>query len=312
MSKNQLLSIILPIHNEEENIEPLYERLAKVCQKNQINYEIIFVNDGSNDQGLQRVLHLQKKDSRVKAIDFSRNFGHQIAISAGMEFAKGAAVLVMDADLQDPPEMIPKFVEKWKQGFDVVYAIRKNRKGSPLKRIMYKLYYRILNKLADLDIPLDSGDFRLFSRRAVDRIIQFGEKRRYLRGLSSLIGFDQIGIEYDRPQRRAGKTKYSYRKLFNLAWEGVTALSIKPLRVATYLGVTVAFIAVAYMIRVFYMRLFTDTYIPGWSSLMTVLLLLGSVQLICIGIIGEYIGRTAEEVRDRPLYIIRKIYEKES
>ncbi len=305
-----MISLVIPVYNESQVIDELVARLQKTARDLREDYEYVFVNDGSADDTLSRLLKLREKDKHIKVLNFSRNFGHQIAVSAGLNYAHGDAVIVMDADLQDPPEMIHQFVEKWKEGYDVVYAIRKKREGESLfKKVSCKIYYKLLRRMTDVDIPLDSGDFRLMSRRVIDLLNSMGEKRRYIRGLTAWIGFKQIGIEYIRPPRQAGETKYSLKKLTGLAWEGVTSMSVKPLHIAMYSGVFFSAVSFVYLVRVLYVRLFTQEYIEGWTSLMAVILLLGSIQLLCLGIIGEYIGRSAEEIRNRPLYIIDKVYE---
>ena len=305
-----MLSIIIPVFNESAVLETLYTRLHQTASNLQQEYEYIFINDGSQDDSLEKLLAIKAADPHVKIINFSRNFGHQIAISAGLDHCKGDAAVILDADLKDPPELIPEFIKKWHEGHDVVYAIRKQRKGESLfKRIACKLFYKILRGLTNLDVPLDTGDFRLLSRRVINHLTAMEEKHRYIRGLSSWIGFKQTGIEYVRPARYAGKTKYSTGKLFTLAWEGVTSLSLKPLKMATYFGIFFSGLSIIYLGRILYVRLFSDHYIQGWTSLMAVMLLLGSIQLLSLGIIGEYIGRTTEETRKRPLYIVKNVYE---
>ncbi len=270
-------------------------------------YEIIFVNDGSIDNSLEIIINLAKNNPNIKYIDFSRNFGHQIAIYAGMENSKGNYVLTMDSDLQDPPEEIINLYNKVKQGFDIVHARRKQRKGETIfKKLTAKIYYRILRKITKCDIPVDVGDFRIISKKVVDILKQMPEQEKYLRGQIAWVGFKQTFIEYDRDQRAEGKTKYSTSKMTKLALDGITSFSDFPLRFATYLGFFVSIISFVLMLWVLYKRLIVKEYVQGWTSIILSVLFMGGITLITIGIIGEYISRMGNNVRKRPLYIINK------
>lgn len=271
-------------------------------------YELIFVNDGSYDRTLEILRELHVRDSHVKFVSLSRNFGHQIAISAGINFASGQAVIIMDGDLQDPPEVITLLIAKWQEGYDVVYAVRKDRQGEKLVKVLaYKLFYRIITKLTHIDIPLDAGDFRIMSRRVVDALKLMPERNRFVRGLTSWVGFKQSGIEYTRQARFAGKTKYSWSKLLRLAFDGITSFSFVPLQLATYLGFFVSGLCLIFALYVIYAKLFMNLPPQGWASLMAALMFLGGVQLITLGIIGEYVGRIFDEVKQRPIYITDEV-----
>ncbi len=303
-------SIVLPVYNEEGNLEELYYRITKVMKKIDKPYEIIFVNDGSTDSSLEKMTSLHNQDKRVKILNLSRNFGHQIAITAGMDYAKGEVIIIMDADLQDPPEVIPRLLQEWEKGFDVVYAKRKGREGeSFFKKFTAWLYYRLFRILANLDIPVDTGDFRLLSRRVVEVLKQIREHHRFLRGLVTWIGFKQCGVEFVREKRFSGKTKYSFWKMMKFALDGILSFSFFPLRLLTYLGFLTAFFSLLYAGYVIFLKIFTQATVPGWASLMVAILFLGSLQLIGLGIIGEYLGRIGDEVKKRPLYIVKEFIE---
>jgi dolichol-phosphate mannosyltransferase len=303
-SDNIVVSIVIPIYNERETLHELYQHLNRVLEPVGKPYEFIFVNDGSQDDSLEILRALHSKDSRVKFINLSRNFGHQIAISAGIDFAGGQAVIVMDGDLQDPPEAIPLLIEKWYEGYDVVYVIREKRQGIGLiKLTAYRLFYRIIRNLTNINIPLDAGDFRLMSRRVVDVLKSMPERNRFVRGLSSWVGFKQMGISYPRPPRFAGKTKYSWRKLVQLAFDGITSFSFAPLQLATYLGFAVSGLCLIYALYAMYVKLATGEPPHGWTSLMVAIMFLGGAQLITLGIMGEYLGRIFDEVKRRPTYV---------
>ena len=311
--KNKIIySVIVPVFNEEEVLYEFYKRLTKTMEELKEKYESIFVNDGSKDKSLEIMEKIHSEDERIKIIDFSRNFGHQIAITAGMDYASGEAVILIDADLQDPPEIIPRFVEKWKQGFDIVYGIRKEREGEPiLKKVTAALFYRILKKITSIDIPADAGDFRLIDRKTIDIFKKIREKNRFIRGLSSWVGFNQIGVTYKREKRFAGYTKYPFKKMLTFAFDAIFSFTNLPLRIATIFGFFVAGLSFSYIIYLLILNVFFNTPIQGPTSLITGVLFLGGVQLISIGIIGEYVGRISEEVKNRPLYIINKIIDKE-
>lgn len=309
MNKKRLLSIVVPVFNEIEVIDDFYGRMKKVIDSlDLISYEIIFIDDGSKDGSYQKLMDLASLDSNVSVIKFSRNFGHQIAVTAGIDIAQGDAVVIIDADLQDPPEVIKKFIEKWEEGYDVVYGIRESREGeSKIKLLTASLYYRILKAIVKFDIPLDVGDFRLMSKHAVKYFRELKERDRYIRGLVSWIGFKQIGVPYMRDKRYAGETKYPYNKMIKFAIDGITSFSSIPLKLATWLGYVTSLLAFLYACSVFVQKILGYT-VQGWATIMVGMLFLGGVQLICLGIIGEYIGRIFNEIKQRPLYVIEEIY----
>ena len=301
-----LLSVVIPIFNEGGLLPELYSRLKNVLNQLPVFYEIIFVDDGSQDTSYSFLQSLTEKDSGVKVIRLSRNFGHQLAITAGMDYCTGDVVVIMDGDLQDPPELIPKLIEKWKEGFDVVYAVRKKRKGERfLKLITAFFYYRIFRWITKVQIPADTGDFRLISQRALSELRKLRESHRLIRGMVSWVGFRQTGIEYERDRRYAGKTKFSWIKMGRFALDGITSFSNVPLRMATVLGFIVSFFSLIKIGELLY-SYYYKSLVPGWASIMVAVLFLGGVQLITIGIIGEYIGRIHEEVKNRPLYLIEE------
>lgn len=301
------LSVIIPIYNEESNIAELYRRLHGVLDGMSLagGYELIFVNDGSHDQSLPMLKALAEQDERVRYFDFSRNFGHQIAVSAGLDHARGDAISIIDADLQDPPELIVDLYAKLRQGYDVVYAKRRSRQGeSYAKKLTAKLFYRILARITRVSIPVDTGDFRIISRRIVLTLRQMPEQHKFLRGQIAWVGFRQTFVEYDRAERAGGETGYTYRKMLSFALDGITSFSDAPLKAATVMGFTVSGVAFLLMLYTLYARLVRHDYEPGWASLMMSILFLGGVQLIAVGVIGEYIARLSANVRQRPLYII--------
>ncbi|WP_339204033.1 glycosyltransferase family 2 protein [Paenibacillus sp. FSL K6-3182] len=300
-------SIIVPMYNEEEVIEHTYERLKLVMDSTNECYELIFVNDGSKDRTVELISMICDFDPNVRMINFSRNFGHQIAISAGMDYAQGDAIVVIDADLQDPPEVIIDMIAKWKEGFEVVYGKRLKRKGETMfKKITAKLFYRTLRSLTNVDIPVDTGDFRLIDRKVCDVLRGLKEKNRFVRGLVSWIGFRQTMVEYEREERFAGETKYPLKKMISFAIDGITSFSYKPLKIATYVGFTLSITSFLYLLVVIFQKLFTGTTIAGWASIVAVNLLFNGIILMLLGIIGEYIGRIYEESKNRPLYIVRE------
>lgn len=307
--QSMLLSVVVPVYNEGEGITAFYERTKLVLERLQsCEHEIIFVDDGSRDNSYQRLTALVDQDVHVKVIKFSRNFGHQIAITAGVDYAEGHAVIVIDSDLQDPPEVIPAFVEKWKAGFDVVYGVRDERKGEgKLKRWTAAGFYRIFRAIVPIDIPVDTGDFRLMSRRVVEKLKAMQERDRFVRGLVSWLGFKQTGVVYSRDPRYAGETKYPYRKMIRFALDGITSFSSLPLKLATILGYVTSIFAFIYACSVFIQKMYGVT-VQGWATIMVGMLFLGGVQLICLGIIGEYIGRIFNETKHRPLYIVEECY----
>ena len=287
-----VFSLIVPIWNEEQVIPELYKRVIAIMDSTNQPWELICVNDGSRDRSLPMLLELNAKDPRVKVIDFSKNFGHQVAISAGADFAEGDAVIVMDADLQDPPDVVLRMIEKWREGYEVVYAVRAKREGETwFKLITAKAFYRLLRGVANIDIPVDAGDFRLMDRRVVLAMRRLREKHRFMRGLSSWVGFKQIGVEYERAERFAGETKYPLRKMVRLAINAITSFSYVPLQLATYVGFALAFLSLIGIILTIILRLSGSDAFHGQATTLVSVLFLGGIQLIFLGIIGEYLGR---------------------
>ena len=302
------LSVIIPIYNEEGNIQNLIRRLHEVIDKmNLAEVEYIFINDGSKDRSMDMIRDLSKKDPQVKYINLSRNFGHQIAVSAGLDKSKGDAVVIIDADLQDPPELITVLFKKLKEGNEVVYAKRRSRQGEGFfKKFFAKMFYRILAKMTSISIPVDTGDFRIVDRKIVEVLKQMPEQQKFLRGQISWIGFNQTYVEYDRDERAAGNTGYTYKKMIRLALDGITSFSNFPLKIVTLAGFIVSGISFFMILYALYSRFISRDYEPGWTSLMLTVLFIGGIQLIGIGIIGEYISRMSANLRNRPLYVIRE------
>lgn len=300
-----IYSVIIPVYNEQEIIPELYHRLTKILTALESDYEIICVDDGSRDRSYGMIKELSESDSHIKLLAFSRNFGHQAAVTAGLNFANGEAVIVMDGDLQDPPELIPQLVEKWSDGYDVVYAIRKARKEGFFMRACYKAFYRLLSSVSEIEIPLDSGDFCLMSKRVVDRLNQLPERNRFVRGLRSWVGFAQIGIEYERDKRFAGKEKYTFRKLMTLALDGIFSFSKMPLRMASILGFSISIVSFLFIFQTLIEKLFFDISPQGWTSTVIIISFFGGIQLIMIGLMGEYLVRIYDEVKQRPVYILK-------
>ncbi len=300
------ISVIIPIYNEELNIYKLYERLKNVMNQLNVNCEYLFVNDGSKDNSLFVIKQLASTDDTVKYISFSRNFGHQLAVSAGLDKAEGEAVVIIDADLQDPPELILEMYKKLKEGNQVVYAKRNARKGEGVfKKLTAKLFYRLLARITNISIPVDSGDFRIIDKKIVKILRQMPEQHKFLRGQISWVGFKQTYIEYNREERNAGETGYTYRKMIRFALDGLTSFSNLPLKFATISGFIVSAISFFVICYALYSKYFLkETTIRGWTSLMISVLFIGGIQLLSIGIIGEYISRLGDNVRNRPLYII--------
>ncbi|CAM4080105.1 glycosyltransferase family 2 protein [Paenibacillus alkaliterrae] len=301
-------SIIVPMYNEEEVIEYTYDRLKRVMDGMEEPYELIFVNDGSHDRTVEMISMICDFDPNVRLINFSRNFGHQIAISAGMDYAQGDAIIVIDADLQDPPEVIVEMIAKWKEGFEVVYGKRLKRNGeSAFKKATAKIFYCTLRSLTNVDIPVDTGDFRLIDRKVCDVLRGLKEKNRFVRGLVSWIGFRQTMVEYEREERFAGETKYPLKKMIAFAVDGITSFSYKPLKIATYVGFTLSISSFLYLLVVIFQKLVTGNTVAGWASIVAVNLLFNGIILMLLGIIGEYIGRIYDESKNRPLYIVREV-----
>lgn len=307
MATKTIYSIVIPVYNEEEVLAETYKRLKKVMDSTGEKYELLFVNDGSKDRSAAIIKDFCQRDPNVRLLNFSRNFGHQLAITAGMDYASGEAVVVIDADLQDPPEVILEMIAKWKAGCDVVYGKRVKRKGETFfKKFTAALFYRLLRRMTDVDMPVDAGDFRLLDRTVCEEIKKMREKSRYIRGLVSWVGFRQETVEYVREERWAGETKYPLRKMLKFAMDAVTSFSYKPLKLATYVGFILSLSSFLYLLVVLYQKLFTNNVVPGWASIMTINLFFNGVILIILGIIGEYIGRIYEETKDRPLYIVKE------
>ncbi|AKE65758.1 Glycosyltransferase [Microcystis aeruginosa NIES-2549] len=302
-------SLIIPIYNEEETIPELYRRVSAVMDSLDDSVELILINDGSGDRSLKLMRELQERDARVCYISFARNFGHQAAVTAGLNFARGQVIVVLDADLQDPPELIPKMIESWQAGYHVVYAQRtKRKKESWFKRLTAYVFYRLLRQLADVDIPADTGDFCLMDRQVVDLLNSMPERNRYIRGLRAWIGFRQTAVKFERDPRFAGEVKYTFKKSLALAINSLVSFSKIPLRLSTYLGLFSALIALLMALLVLYWRLQQpDSPVTGLATILIAVFFLGSVQLISIGILGEYIGRIYEEVKGRPAYTIAEI-----
>jgi dolichol-phosphate mannosyltransferase len=307
------LSIVVPLYNEEGNVELLLDRITQIAERlpEHPSYEIVLVNDGSTDATLPTIREQMQRRPHVVLVNLSRNFGHQLAATAGLDVAQGEVVVLMDGDLQDPPELIEQFLEKWRQGYDVVYAVRRTRKGeSAFKLFTARAFYRIIKRLTNVAIPVDTGDFRLMSRRVVEALKHSRERHRFLRGMVSWAGFNQTGIEYDREERFSGTTKYPLKKMLKFAIDGITSFSDVPLKFASFMGFTVSGAAFIYAVIIILFKAFhfgTPEYARGWASTMVVILFLGGVQLIGIGILGEYLGRIYDEVKGRPLYLISEI-----
>jgi len=296
---------VVPVFNEEESVALYVQTTRGVLEAAGLDFEIVFINDGSSDGTLQRLMELSEADNRVRVINLSRNFGKELALTAGIDHAVGDVLVPMDVDLQDPPELIPKFIDKWHEGYDVVYGVRSCRKNDGLaKRTTAALFYRIFNSLSPLQVPDNAGDFRLIDRRVADVIRQMPERNRFMKGLFAWVGFNSIGVPYERPQRSAGSTKWSSWRLWNFALDGLFSFSTLPLRVWTYVGAIVAFLSFSYGSFIVILALTQGIDIPGYASLLTVVLFLGGLQLLSIGVLGEYLGRLFIEVKGRPLYVV--------
>ena len=308
ITKLRLLSVVVPVYNESAVLDAFYARAtAAFSNIPGFDYEIVFVDDGSADASFRQLTDFARRDPRIRIVKFSRNFGHQIAITAGVDHTKGDCVVVIDADLQDPPEVVGRMIDQWRAGYDVVYGVRETRDGeSTMKLATAALFYRLLTRLTSFEIPTDVGDFRLMSRRAVVELSRLREKDRFVRGLVSWIGFKQTGVTYQRDKRAAGETKYPYRKMIRFALDGITSFSTMPLRIATWTGYVSALLAILYLVYVLIMRMLGHT-VEGWATIMVAMLFLGSVQLICLGILGEYLGRVFNEVKPRPMYVIEEL-----
>ncbi len=306
-------SIIAPIYNEFDNLPELHRRLSAVMNSTGEPWELILVDDGSSDGSTARIRELAAQDPKVRPVIFARNFGHQIAVTAGLDYARGAAMVVIDADLQDPPETILELAKKWREGYEVVYAVRAEREGeSWFKLVTASLFYRLIYRITDVKIPIDTGDFRLIDRQVVNVMSQMREKHRFLRGMSAWIGFKQVGVEYKRAARLSGETKYPLKKMLKFATDGITGFSYFPLQIATYLGFIAAGLGVLAIPIVIYSRIVTGLHaFEGQATTLLAVLFFGGVQLISLGILGEYIGRIYDEVKGRPLYVVREAPAKE-
>jgi dolichol-phosphate mannosyltransferase len=301
------LSLVLPVFDEEAVIDELHAQLQTFLKKLDLETEVIFVDDGSRDGTFTRLEALVKEDKRYSILSFSRNFGHQTAITAGVDHARGEAVVVMDADLQDPPQVVLAMIEKWRDGYDVVYGKRKSRAGETVfKRLTAKIFYRVFAAMIPIEVPLDTGDFRLMSRRVVLTLRALRETHRFVRGMVAWVGFKQTAVVYDRPGRFAGETKYPLRKMLRFAIDGITSFSILPLRFSTYFGVLMSVLSVLYAIWAVVSHFVFNATLPGWTATVVLIALLASVQLLMIGILGEYVGRIYEEVKKRPLYVVKE------
>jgi glycosyltransferase involved in cell wall biosynthesis len=301
------VSVVVPCHNEAENIGPLHARLAAVLDGAGLAWELVCVNDGSADGTLPALLRLQAADRRVRVHDLSRNFGKEAALTAGLDQARGAVMIPLDADLQDPPELIPALIAKWREGYDVVNAVRAAREGEGwLKRGSAHLFYRVINRLSAIEIPRDTGDFRLLSRAAVEALRRMPERRRFLKGMFVWVGFPTASVPYRRAARHAGRSNWTYWRLWNFALEGITSFSEVPLRIAAYVGLGVALISLLYALFLMLRTIVFGNPVSGYPSLMVAILFLGGVQLIALGVIGEYVGRIYEETKQRPIYLIRR------
>jgi glycosyltransferase involved in cell wall biosynthesis len=306
------LSIVIPVYDEQDNLDLLYQRLTQVMDSVKLSYEIIFVDDGSLDRSLDLMKSLVKMDERIMVVELARNFGHQVAISAGIDHARGKAVIIMDADLQDPPEVLPQFIDKWREGHDVVYAIRNNRKEGWFKRSAYNIFYRLLQHVASIEIPLDAGDFCIMDRKVVDILVGMPERNRFVRGIRSWVGLDQVGLAYDRESRYAGNSKYNFTRLLYLALDGLVSFSYLPLRAITLLGFSISFLSITLALAYAVRKLTFGLSPPGFATLVVSIFFFSGVQLTTLGVIGEYLGRVFEEVKQRPLYVVRNVLRNQS
>jgi len=307
-SQNYLLSVVVPVFNEEAVIAECINRLTKVLRRMKCDYEIVFVNDGSRDKSLDLLRSARAYDPHIKIVNLSRNFGHQIAITAGMDRALGNAIIIIDADLQDPPELFPELVAKWQEGYDIVHARRRRRVGeSGFKLWTASLFYRVLRRLTNIDIPVDVGDFRLISRKALLSFQQLKERRRYVRGMMAWLGYPQAFVDFDRDKRFAGTTKYPLPKLLRLCLDGISSFSVLPLRLATTLGFFSIIFSLVFGLTATYMQLFVHRGGAVLDSILFAVFFLGGLQLLCIGIVGEYLGVVHEEAKNRPLYFVNEV-----
>jgi glycosyltransferase involved in cell wall biosynthesis len=301
------VSVVIPCFNEEANLRETHRRVTEAVSQAGIEYEVVYVDDGSHDTTPELLRQLQDGDAHVRVVYFSRNFGHQFAVTAGLAHASGGAVIILDADLQDPPELMVEMIRLWEAGYEVVYGVRTDREGETrFKLLTARLFYRLIRWLSETEIPLDTGDFRLLDRKVVDVIVAMPERDRFLRGMVSWAGYRQIGIPYKRAPRFAGETKYPLGKMVRFAFDGIVSFSVKPLRLSTLMGFVFAGLALLAILYAMGMRLFTQRWVTGWTALIIAILFLGGAQLISLGIIGEYVGRLYGEAKHRPLYLVRE------
>jgi len=300
-----MISIVIPIYNEKGTIEELHRRIVEAMAQTKESFEIIFINDGSSDNSLDELKHHAINDKRVKVIDLARNFGHQVAISAGIDSSSGDGIILMDGDLQDPPELIPELIAQWRAGNEVVYTVKKSRREGALKRFAFHSFYKILQAFSSIPIPIEAGNFSLMDRKVISVLQSMPERNRYIAGMRAWAGFRQKSVEYDRAARFAGKPQMTFSRLLHLAFDGIFSFSNAPLRIATYVGVSIAFLAFIGVVYVVYAKLFTDKATPGWASPVFSILFMGGLILLTLGIIGEYLGRIYDEVKHRPLYVIK-------
>jgi dolichol-phosphate mannosyltransferase len=308
-SADPMLSVVVPLKDEADNLEPLSDRLREVLDTLTTRWEVVLVDDGSADDTHARAVALHQGDARFKVVRLSRSFGHQVALSAGLDVARGDAVVTLDGDLQHPPEVIPELVRRWREGAEVVYGTMVERQGeSRLKDVTARAFYRTLTRLTDIEVPLGAGDFRLVDRVALDAFLSMREANRYLRGMFSWVGFEQVGVPYASPARRAGESKYTIGRMLRLATDAIVSFSDRPLRLALNLGFLVSLGSIVFGLSAVVSKLVGVLVVPGWTSVMVLVGVVGGVQLIVIGIIGEYVGRISEEVKGRPLYVVRSVH----
>lgn len=305
-----LVSLVVPVFNEEEVLQVFMNRTLSVLEAGNLDYEIVFVNDGSSDATLPALVALSEQNQKIRVVNLSRNFGKEAALTAGLDHVRGNVMVPMDIDLQDPPELIPKFVEKWQEGFDVVYGLRASRDDDSFgKRTTAGWFYRLFNQMSPTQIPENAGDFRLLDERVVAVLKQLPERNRFMKGLFSWVGFESVGVPYERPVRAAGETKWNFKKLWNFALDGIFSFSTLPLRIWSYIGVLISLASFLYALMIVTQVLLFGKDLPGYASLITIVLFLGGVQLISLGVIGEYLGRLFTEIKRRPIYIVDSIYE---
>ncbi|AHK41571.1 TPA: glycosyltransferase family 2 protein [Bacillus anthracis] len=303
----KLISVVVPMYFEEEVAQECYNRLKSVMLQNDINYEFVFVNDGSTDRTMEILSEIAANDYRTKIVNFARNFGHQVAVTAGIAAAKGDAIVIIDADLQDPPEVIPELIAKWEEGYEVVYAKRKQRKGETwFKLLTAKYFYKFLNYMSDIDIPKDTGDFRIIDRKVADVFNQMTERNRFIRGMMSWVGFRQTYVEYERDERFAGETKYPLKKMIKFASDGIIAFSTKPLRIVMSLGLLSVLISIIVLLYTITVKIIDNGTQTGWASIMVAITFFSGIQLLGLGIVGQYIARIYDESKNRPIYIVKE------